>query len=224
MEIHKIVTFGCSWTYGDELGNDEYRNKHVWGNLIANHNGWEFENHGFPGASLKSIRDSIIWYVTNNDVSDTLFVVGLTSPERQSWFNNNHECADDDPPWMQHIHSIWMIDNEKEYSELWQSALKSFIIDQQCRNWVVNNFNETVLLIDGISKIYNVPIIQVNMFDEVLEGVAPESLYMPGYNFGELLDDTKQDVWKPGGHPNELGHQIIANKLISYIDSAILTK
>lgn len=234
MTIKKIVTFGCSWTYGDELQDptsnidvDEYRMKHVWGNLIAEHHGWKFENHGYPGASLTSIRDSITWYVATQDITDVIFLVGLTEPNRQSWYNNKHEKNDIDPSWMNHVHSNWVIDNESSYSKLWQHAFKSFLLDQQCKEWMVSNFNQTVMLIDGIAARYNIPVVQFNMLNEVLDGITPKSLYWPEYNMGEYLDEhyiRGDKVWAPQGHPNELGHKIISKKLISHIDSAILCK
>lgn len=221
----RLITFGCSWTYGDELGDpsdDTYRLEHVWGGLVAKHYKLEFVNHGYPGASLTSIRDAVTWYVANDLRDDDILMIGLTSPERQSWYNNAHRKNDIDPPWMNHVHLNWMTDNESAYSKLWQQQLKSFLMDQQCEEWKILNYNQTVTLIDGICARFDIPVIQFNMLDEMLDCYHPKTLFMPEYNMGEYLDEfvaRGEKIWQPGGHPNEKGHQIIAEKLISYIDS-----
>jgi lysophospholipase L1-like esterase len=215
MKFEKLVTFGCSWTYGDELDD---RHNDVWGALIAKELGIEFDNQGYPGASLTSMRHGFVSYIKDKKYNPrTLMMFGLTSPSRQSWYNNRRPKDDYHPYWMSHNDSTKMIDDEYNYSELWQATLKTFVTQTECRQFVIRNFNQSVMLFDGVSKTHGIPTIQFNMFDEVLDGVKPPTLFMPEYNLGEYLDDTKEDVWKPGGHPNERGHELIAQKLLEHI-------
>jgi len=40
--------------------------------------------------------------------------------------------------------------------------------------------------------------------------------------FRDHPNNQKRELIFPGGHPNEIGHQMIADKLISTIDSATM--
>ena len=83
MPIKRIIALGCSWTYGDELidpqfrhinhlvvddfkdhyeENNPWRLSHCYAGLVADHYGLEFENCAFPGASLESMRNRKKWH------------------------------------------------------------------------------------------------------------------------------------------------------------------
>ena len=79
MPIKRVIAFGCSWTYGDELIDPQFRhldetefrdhydeNKpwrlaNCYAGLVADHYGLELENCAFPGSSLESMRWTMNW-------------------------------------------------------------------------------------------------------------------------------------------------------------------
>ena len=241
--IKKLVAFGCSWTFGDELEdpalvhekenprywdmNTQYRLDHCYAGLIAKHYGWEHENHAFPGHSLVSIRDAVVWYVKNRDLTNTMFVVGHTESWRWSWHNNAHKTGPGDPEWNKHIHSSWLLYNKTDYTKPWQDTYRSYVDDQLCEELQINNKDQTLLLLDSLSARYNIPVIQYDML-ETLPGIisVPSHVY-PTENARSMIIDTGEkprSVFASGRHPNEKGHEIIANRLIEYIDSAIIAE
>ena len=81
MSIKRIIAFGDSWTFGDELmdpqfdgwpdggmldhydENKQYRLSHCYAGLVANHYGVELHNMAFPGSSLESMRWTLQWLI-----------------------------------------------------------------------------------------------------------------------------------------------------------------
>ena len=81
MAIKRVIAFGDSWTFGDELvdpqfrgtdihdwefrdhydSNKPYRLANGYAGKVAAHYGCELENLAFPGASLESMRWTLQW-------------------------------------------------------------------------------------------------------------------------------------------------------------------
>ena len=239
--IKKLVAFGCSWTFGDELNdpklahekdnprywdmNTPYRLAHTYPGLVAKHYGLEYENHAFPGASLVSMRDAMTWYVANNDVSNTFFVIGLTESWRWSWHNANHQPGLNDPEWNRHVNSSWLLHSANSYSTSWQQTFRSYMEDQLCEDLQKKNLEQTLLFFDGIAARYNSPMIQVNMLESLNDVIKVPTYVYPTECAATYLDQwPKKDVYANGGHPTEKGHEIISKWLIDYIDSAKLVE
>ena len=66
----RLITFGCSGTYGVGLPNPE---KQVWGSLLSSYLNREFVNQGIPGASNKEIVNAIINFEFQPD--DMVFIL-----------------------------------------------------------------------------------------------------------------------------------------------------
>jgi hypothetical protein len=81
MKIRKIVGFGDSWMFGDELldpklaaqdpdahccwvQNTHYRESHCFLGLLGQHYDWPTENFGIPGGSLDSTQWTYLVVVT----------------------------------------------------------------------------------------------------------------------------------------------------------------
>ena len=237
--IKKLVAFGCSWTFGDELNDPElahekdnprywdmntpYRLAHAYPGLVAKHYGLEYENHAFPGHSLVSMREVATWYVKNHDLTDTVFIVGLTESWRWSWHNNKHYSGKGDPEWNRHVNSSWLLHGMGNYSSSWKETFRSYMEDQLCEELQIKNKDQTLLFFDGIASRYNIPVIQYSMLETLPNEITVPTHVYPAENANQMIINTgsrPRDVFAPGKHPNEKGHEIIANRLINYIDSA----
>jgi hypothetical protein len=126
MKFKKIVGFGDSWMYGDELldpdlvqkhadahccwhQNDQYRNSHNFLGLLGDHYKVPIENFGIAGGSMQSSIWTFQWWLDHEpDPGSCLILIGHTDSDRLSFYNPNHRSYGNDPPWNRFIHSTWV--------------------------------------------------------------------------------------------------------------------
>ena len=212
-----LIAFGCSFTYGDELldpniksgepcnsrYNDDYRNSHCYAGLVADHYGFNFVNTASPGGSLESMRYALYWAKQNFEPNETLFLAGLTQAHRNSYFDDTFT----DVEWNKFQHSTWLKNNnDSDWNKLNNLWLKLCLCDE----WEQYNLDLTVSCFENVNAIL-LPVFETesdftskNKTDFVLE---------------QILD---KEHFAKNGHPNESGHQIVAERLINYIDSVKL--
>jgi hypothetical protein len=245
MPIKRIIALGCSWTYGDELidpqfrhinhlvvddfkdhyeENNPWRLSHCYAGLVADHYGLEFENCAFPGASLESMRwtcNYIMQHYANLD--ETLWLVGLTDATRISWFNPQHEVSMKDPPWNRHVHSTWLAALNPDIDKAWFELQKLWVAMSYHRKWADYNHKLTVNLFDYVQYRTGATVLQFNVLPNVFGTSAPTLLYNDSSWHQILSDKQKTESIEPfasGGHPNEKGHEIISKHLIEHIKYA----
>lgn len=246
MTIKKLVAFGCSWTYGDELvapefqdlpddqfrdhytDNDYYRLSNCFAGRIANHYNLEFDNMAFPGSSLESMRWNLMWYLKSGQPLDNvIFLAGLTDSARQSWFNPTHYVSTKDPQWNRHMHGTWLAKPNPDIDDSWFRLHKLWLGMSYHREWAEFNYQQTINLFDQIQSRYGVPVIQINMLENNFSHRVP-SLIFPGVNFRNILVQKEKEfnkiLYAPKGHPNEDGHKIIADHVIEYIKYSHILK
>ena len=246
--IKQLVSFGCSWTYGDELvdpnldnntytsqpENDNYRNAHSFSGLTASHYGWDYKCLAFPGSSLKSMIWNLTWWLEHSskeEIAESLIIVGLTDESRMSWFNPYFQERDGNWGVHRYMHSIWLQGKsdikDEPYMPEWREFNKLYMTlsdSTEARNL---NYKECVYLFDGIAARYNIPVLQFNVLAQSHEPKLP-TLYNQGTSIMEKLvlrDKPRKDpLFNPGKHPNEKGHKIISEYLIDTIDSVIINE
>jgi hypothetical protein len=127
MKFKKIVGFGDSWMYGDELldpvllaqdstahtcfdQNTVYRERHCFLGQLGAHYNVPTENFGIPGGSLTSTQWTYQWWLDHETVplNECLVLVGLTNSNRITHYNPNHVHYSNDPPWNKFVHSSWV--------------------------------------------------------------------------------------------------------------------
>jgi len=242
MAIKRIIAFGDSWTFGDELldpqfsahpdkgmldhyvENTKYRLDHCYAGLVAKHYGVELENLAFPGSSLESMRWTLDWLVKNygNTLNDTLWLVGLTDSSRQSWFNPSHRTSATDPPWNRHIHGTWLQQPNPDIDDNWFKLQKLWLAMSYHRDWSVFNFRQTVDAFEYAQHTTGATVLQFSVLDNNFSYSKPSLLY-PGMNWRDILRGKMKDhgnVFAAKGHPNEKGHEIISKHLIEHIKCA----
>jgi len=210
MRFKNLVALGDSWVYGDELGDDDHRQKHIWARLVADRFGLTLQNLGFNGESLQSSIWSALWWLENQYREDSLIILGLTQSWRTSWFRASH--AEDPHPWSSHINIVSVFD-EPQYHQL-----KKIHIDScDCNQLHIFNRQQAILFFEGFAKKANSPVLQFDLYPEQETFYSSNHAY-PGENATEWIGSHI----KPFGHPDETGHIIIAEKLISWIESVKL--
>ena len=238
MNIKQLAVFGDSWVYGDELIdpsletqeccshlNNDYRLSHSFSGLLAKELGVPYENYGHPGGSLQSTIWTFLWFLENRDWSNTVCIIGLTAPDRQTWYNPEHEHMDDDPKWNKFIHSTWINFGSDSIPKVWQDFGKQYLALSHDDQLSLYNYQQAVYFFDGIAKTKNIPLVQFNLYDPETVISGCDTLLWPEQNMKDRLlnrPDAKQ-IHAPGHHPNELGHQIISKELLPKVNDAILT-
>ena len=225
--IKNIAAFGDSWIYGDEIKHPdpnatekeqrEYREANCIVGQLGKLLGLTVENYGVPGGSLKStVWEFHHWLTdehrhTDSTPQETLVVVGLTSAQRMSWWNNNnykhsaqylrrefeetkHQMSIREKQWYEHIKFQEMRSNQDELHHIryWQTTEFFY-------NWCKTNGSKLLMF---------------NVFQPPFESnlVANPTWAM----WEEIMD--KPELRAAGNHPNEQGSRYLAKMLEEMID------
>jgi hypothetical protein len=243
MKFQKIVGFGDSWMYGDELldptllstatpfwdsKNNNYRESNCFLGLLGKHYKVPVENRGISGGSLQStIWSYLNWIQQDKSFQNCLVIVWLTESDRNSFYN-----PDNYYPWQfwitgrdQYIHSTWVDSNNPRVPEKFVNFVKQFQVLSNCDELSKLNYQQAVLFFDGQAARHNMTLLQFN------GAAAPCHLSVPTLidpefdwvtNFRDRLDNQKRELVMSGDHPNEIGHRLISEQLISHIERVII--
>ena len=241
MKYKKIVGFGDSWMYGDELldpllvqqhsnahscwiQNDTYRNNHNFLGLIGKQYNVPVENFGIPGGSMQSSIWTFQWWLDHEpNPEQCLVLVGHTDSDRLSFYNPNHVSYSNDPPWNKFIHSTWVKFGSSVVPTEFQTMIKQQLVLTNCAELSRLNYQQTVMFFDGVAGRKNIPMMQFHVMPTRFSVDLP-TMTWPDFAIAPWIDNhpNKHELLKSGGHPNETGHKMIAEKLISTIDSATM--
>lgn len=239
MKFDKIVAFGDSLVWGDELlaphlqgqpginsshmDNTAYRERHCFSGLIAAHYGVDHENFGWPGGSLQSTIWTYLWWIEHETrpLSQCLVLVGLTESNRTSFYNNQHVGHGNDPPWNRFMHSTWLASQAGDRD--WSDMYKRYAVLTDCAELHRVNLLQALLFFHG-QRQQCCGLFQFKTMASV-ETSRDDLLLWPQSDIrSSLLSTRPNSLLCPQGHPNEQGHRLIADLLISEIDRVILSE
>ena len=237
MKFKKIIGFGDSWIWGDELLNPQladhprshpvlaentaYREGHCFLGLLGQHYGIPTENFGIPGGSLQSTIWTYLWWLEHEqlDPTECLILVGQTGATRTSFYNPNHISYSNDPPWNRFVHSAWLHTTSVKGLPGWSDMVKQHTVLTQCPELCKLNYRQTVEFFHGQHYILGKNILQFCT-------IEPPMLYKAT---NLIWPDRALTYWvkekqylAPERHPNELGHEVIRDHLIPEIERVIL--
>jgi hypothetical protein len=245
MKFKKIVGFGDSWMYGDELldpvlaatekdahpcwvQNVPYRENHCFLGLLGKHYNVPVENFGIPGGSLTSTMWTFQWWLDHETLplNECLVLVGLTNANRITHYNPNHVHYSNDPPWNKFVHSSWINFGSDVVPKEFVYMIKQEMVLTSCPELYKINYQHAVVFIDGVSARNRIPTIQFNIIPKERPLTNVPTLIEPDHDWVTwfLHNPNNQDrrYYKPDGHPNEIGHGLIKDRLISLIDSCTM--
>jgi hypothetical protein len=243
MKFRKIVGFGDSWMYGDELldpklavahkdahpcwvQNVAYREQACFLGQLGKHYGVPTENFGMPGGSMQSSVWAYLWWLQHEpNPEECLVLVGHTDSDRISHYNPSHVHYSNDPPWNKFIHSTWVEFGSSVIPEPFRDMIKRQLVLTNCPELCQLNYLQTVLFFDGVAARKKIPTLQFHIMPEEVTTDLPTIIW-PGFSltiwFRNHPENRNRELVMPGGHPNEKGHGIISEKLISEIDHTII--
>lgn len=241
----KIVGFGDSWMYGDELLdpvlvthehahatlhlNVPYRENHCFLGLIGAHYGVPTENFGIPGGSLESMEWTYLWWLDHEPRTDRcLVLVFLTESNRASFYNPKHIHYSNDPPWNKFIHSTWVHFGSSVIGPEFTDMIRRYLVLTECAELWDLRYRRAVMLFDNHAHMAGIPTMMFNTMPPVRTMPDIDTLIWPDFAwtlyFREHPQNRDRGLVMPGGHPNEQGHEIIRDLLIPEIDRVILAK
>ena len=166
----KLVAFGDSWVFGDELGDmsNEYRNTFNIGGVINKHYKFEdYINYSVNGGSNDHIVSQLAYYLNSHLYNETdVIIIGLTSPLRKLRFNNISKTTTVWPGWDYNSFNNYCHESLRDNSifrEWWRLNL---IVDVNQRNDAFHYF-ETCMSIKGLLTNHKKYIVWQSIDDEI---------------------------------------------------------
>jgi len=243
MTFDKIVGFGDSWMWGDELldptladhkhahpvlmENKPYREGHCFLGQLGKHYNVPVENFGIAGGSLQSTIWTYLWWLEHETVplDRCAVLVALTDPNRQTFYNPNHVSYAGDPPWNRFVHGAWIHSGNTSLDQDWVQMVKSHTVLTDCDRAHKLNYRQTVLFFEGQAQYQTGPLLQFNTMFDIIQ-INASTLLWPTQSLNHILESqsNKHELFAPMGHPNEKGHEVIRDSLIVKLDCAILAQ
>lgn len=243
MTFKKIVGFGDSWMWGDELidpaldnhpnrhpiliENTEYREHNCFLGQLGQHYDVPTENFGWPGGSLQSTIWCYLWWLENTNIppSDCLVLVALTDANRQSFYNPRHTSYANDPPWNRFVHSAWIHSGNNSNGGDWVKMVQQHMVLTDCPEVHRLNWQQTVLFFQGQQLMNQNTVLQFATRDIPMTMTTADTLLWPDSSLHYLLEkEHNQEMFCEHGHPSRFGHERITKHLITHIDSATIAE
>ena len=244
MKIEKIVGFGDSWMFGDELldpelarqdpeahccwvQNVDYRESHCFLGLLGQHYDLPTENFGIPGGSLDSTQWTYLWWLQHEpNPQNCLALIFLTESNRASFYNPNHVHYSNDPPWNKFVHSTWVHFGSSVIGPEFSDMIKRYMVLTECEQLWDLRYRQAVMFFDGQRARAGIPTLMFNTLPPVTTVNGIHSLVWPEFAWTEYFrdhpDNQQRGLIMPGGHPNEKGHEIVRDLLLPELDRVIL--
>ena len=233
----KVWCFGDSWTWGSELWdtsidteenalriygldytvlcqqNHEYVMKNNWGSVLTQIGNYEVSNFAVPGSSNRQILETL-YYQLQSDEKPDIILIGWSTQYR--WSDRAPEHTSFSRPNDKFVPIV------RDYADLFFED--NFYSEVCTAHWIANNIpivninafykNQTNNLFDERVKFLDKTMLEIATNNKIKD-VSKEDWH--------FLAGTKQDLdsynLKKSGHPNEIGHKLIAEYIDKYIRS-----
>ena len=210
----KLITFGDSWPYGAELKANERPFGFVLADILAVD---IYQNLSIGGTSADSMVYELDKYIKSiQDNCTTIAVFYITGLSRVMFLDNdgqpkcykvppsvNHFSQEPDHIYFKYFHSY--------YQDMFNAQRTILCLQSMCykagiKDFYLPGFKPVDLNFSGLDSARNYPKTCLELF-----GIAPE----------DELDDSVDNpyICSGGNHPNQLGHNLIAQTLGDWIKS-----
>lgn len=206
--------------------NVHYREQNCFAGLLGQHYGIPVTNFGIPGGSLQSTIWTFMWWLDREpEPENCLVLIGLTDSDRFTYYDPNFVSFPGNPPWNRFVHSSWIESGSPDIPPGFRDLYKRHITLVDCPELRRLNYQQSVMTFDGVAARRNIPLLQFNIMTPEMPLDMPTLLW-PDRNYCHWIvhHPEKDRVTAPGGHPNEIGHQMIRDHLIPEIDRVILSR
>jgi len=199
-----LVGFGCSWTKGD--GVDPADN---FLSLLGRAFDFEILNLAEAGNSNFGIGQQFAHFINyeKHRYSNIAVVVGWTQVDRMSWWNEHTYH------WVHGKHIELQIEEN-----MFQNSFKEWVLHSQGGEASGNQAltDSAKLLVNSVCAANNIPILQFNSLGTHHAYHNYPNYYLPSKNTLDYLEI--EHLIHSDGHPNEQGHEEIADRLYNFIN------
>jgi len=217
--MHRLLFFGDSWPHGDELKPGEQ----PFPDLVAKTLGCWRHNYSQSSTSIAHLVPQLRYAITHSAVSDQPYSISdgtcsavffLTSPIRDM--------------------RVYSVDNVTHYEEI---NAESPRYTWYYKNWQNSNHdahktNVIILALLQLCSLHNIQPYFVWGWDSVdLWPEIDSEIFYPktclhmfdplAINLYELQCKQDPHIWPNQGHPNQLGHQVIARYLADWLNTKL---
>jgi hypothetical protein len=215
----KLVTFGDSWPQGAEMpGSDD--SKPTYGRLIAEKTNAEFYNYGLGGTSQEALVTQLEDFVANHYKANekTIAIFFLTNPARSHYWPKNMSWN-----WESDERKHWPMDARNTIKELIvhfhdHDAYRSSLAISACQTWCKQLGIDDYYFAGWNRQTEWMPFVNTDKIWKAGNETAADWFGATKHNGEHLLDVQDNKYIKPNfAHPNELGHELIANQLYNWI-------
>jgi hypothetical protein len=218
---------GCSWTFGSELEGIEddrkYQNSHRFSHLVSKHFDKSYDNISIPGSNNDLItEDTIQWFEDGNTCD--LAIIQFTVQVRTTYYDDNGKRF-----------ILTPYDNNAQFVKQYYETFYTNFLGYQ-------NKNRNIFILEQYLNNKNIPYIFIHIeHSHLVDGDDNKYYKDKGWinylktrsmlNLLSLLDKklyyckkvpnimkNEKIKYFGGTHPNELGHQKIAECLINEIN------
>ena len=206
-----LVVFGCSWAVGVGVSATDTFGARLADKLSTTN----FTNLGIQGSSNSRSVLQLLDYVKRTDISveNSIAVFLITTPARECVITHHGEHRPDQ-----------IIDiTSGQPDDLTQSWITHFTAQSN----INFNLHKNILSMQGICRQYNIRDYYIVGWDNVdlnLPGIDTDKIYhkscaqLFGYkDLKDYADRPPNQHVRVCGHPNELGHELIAQTLYNWI-------
>lgn len=210
MTFKNVIAFGCSWTQGYGLQDES----NAYPALVAKHYDIPCINLAEPGASLMSISWTLNNFLNENDLKDSLVLVGLTFDSRHSWFDANYKVYThpDGPTYTEYKFVDSTMRKAKE--DNWEKLRKLHYTLSDCKEQNRLQYEMVVRQFDALESKYGCKVFQLNI-DHIAHDPI-QNVTTPFEGAIHLLNNT--NCFQLDKHPNEKGHTLLAHEIIKLLD------
>ena len=208
--------------------NIQYREKYCFLGTLGDHYGVPVENYGLPGGSFQSMIWSLLWWLRHEPAPHECLVLScLTEEDRFSLYWPEYPVKNSHPEWDKFVHSTWVNHGSDTIPRDFHDLVKRHIALTHCTELSQYHYEQAVRLFDGQAARHSIPMLQFHTATPPVTLDLP-TLIWPGFDlirfFLDHHENQNREWYKPNGHPNEKGHTVIRDMLITEIDRAILAR
>lgn len=203
-----ISSFGDSWPAGAELD----RTEKPFGYVLADINNCTASIHACHSSSIHHIPKQIQIAIAKNQFADSTAIFFLTGIDRESFFNESGK------DYHTSVHA------NEDYSTMWYKHYHT-------NRLIEYRINTTLLAIQALCDKYNVDAYFIWGWDKVdlweenkclrFYPTTAKEIFDPDTTktLTDLKNSKNKYIWPNSGHPNQLGHEKIAEELDKFIKS-----
>ena len=230
---NRIVSFGCSLTYGEELSDatpdgNKYSYK-AYPARIADYYECDYTSYAKPGYSNESIIRTLHDYITNDYTKKDAVVIGWSGIDRTEIYNKTTgDFMSLSPGSLENLNSSVNIFNfTRRAGKSFKQIINAYKVICKYNNNTnsLNNFTRHLFYAQSALAFRKIPFIMVNTMDIKLNALNIDfSDYKNFYTLRSFMnmavcfdkENGKNNI-KPNGHPDEEIHNEWANELIKWI-------